>query len=70
MKAPNQSLTAMIYVNEADVFGKVEIVKSHGYTLLDAAAVKTAKQYEFSAALLDAIQVGALEKQIFAFEPA
>jgi periplasmic protein TonB len=62
------SVTVMIYINESGVLDKVEIVKSSGYPLLDAAAVKAVKQSEFSAQLVDAIQVGSRAEQTFTFE--
>jgi periplasmic protein TonB len=64
------SVTVMIYINDSGVLDKVEIVKSSGYPLLDAAAVKAVKQSEFSAALVDAIQVGSRAEQTFTFELA
>jgi protein TonB len=62
------SVTVMIYINESGALDKVEIVKSSGYPLLDAAAVKAVKQSEFSAQLVDAIQVGSRAEQTFTFE--
>jgi protein TonB len=64
------SVTVMIYINESGALDKVEIVKSSGYPLLDAAAVKAVKQSEFSAQLVDAIQVGSRAEQTFTFELA
>jgi periplasmic protein TonB len=64
------SVTVMIYINESGMLDKVEIVKSSGYPLLDAAAVKAVKQSEFSAQLVDAIQVGSRAEQTFTFELA
>ena len=62
------SVTVMIYINESGMLDKVEIVKSSGYPLLDAAAVKAVKQSEFSAQLVNAIPVGARAEQTFTFE--
>ena len=49
----------------AGVLGRVEIGKSSGYPLLDAAAVKAVKQSEFSVALADEIRVEAREADIY-----
>lgn len=56
-----------IYINEAGVLDKVEIVKSSGYPLLDAAAVKAVKESQFSAAFEGAIPIGQWAEQTFTF---
>jgi len=60
-------VTVMIYINEAGVLDKVEIVKSSGYPLLDAAAVKAVKESQFNAEFVGAIPVGSLAEQTFTF---
>jgi protein TonB len=60
-------VTVMIYINEAGVLDKVEIVKSSGYPLLDAAAVKAVKASQFNAEFVGAIPVGSRAEQTFTF---
>jgi protein TonB len=60
-------VTVKIYINEAGVLDKVEIVKSSGHPLLDAAAVKAVKESQFSAAFEGVIPIGQWAEQTFTF---
>jgi protein TonB len=60
-------VTVMIYINADGVLDKVEIVKSSGYPLLDAAAVKAVKESQFNAEFVGKIPVGQWAEQTFTF---
>jgi protein TonB len=51
------TVVLMLYVNGSGVLDKVEIVKSSGFPLLDAAAIKEMKQSRFDPAMDGAIPI-------------
>lgn len=61
-------VTVMIYINEIGALDKVEIVKSSGYPLLDAAAIKAIKESQFDAEFVNSIPMGSRAEQTFTFE--
>jgi protein TonB len=61
-------VVVMIYISADGALDKVTVIKSSGYPLLDAAALRAVKESRFSGEFIGAIPIGSRAEQTFTFE--